>query len=95
MRAPDYFLDQAIRVDNVSGRRVDLEAPDLGRVSIRSNLETCDVVIAGRNLGPPPIIGQAIAAGSYRIDVTCPDKTQSRRDSVTVSAGQDVVKIIR
>jgi hypothetical protein len=95
MRSPDYFLDQAIRLDNVSGRAVALEAPDLGRLSVRSTLETCDVVLAGRNLGPPPITRQTIASGTYRIDVTCADKAQSRRDSVTVAAGQDAVKIIR
>jgi hypothetical protein len=93
LRAEEYFLDRLVTIDG-SSRRVDIQAPELGRVTILSPLETCSVSIGGRTLGFPPVLNVPIAAGSYRVVLTCPDG-EKREVSVTVPAGQSRREIIR
>jgi hypothetical protein len=85
LRAPEYFLDRQVWVDTGSRH---VSAPELGRLSLRSSLESCSVIIAGRDLGEPPYDDVLqIAAGSYSIQVSCPDG-QGRRVPVTINAGE-------
>jgi hypothetical protein len=88
--APEYFLDRPVQVEGPAGRRVELRAPDLGKVTIRSALETCQVRIGGRDLGFPPINNQPIASGTYRIDLVCPNG-QNQFGAATISPGQTVI----
>src|SRR5262249_18447123 len=71
--APEYSLNQAGTIEDNGDHRVELEAPALGRLTIRSSLETCTVQIGQRVLGNPPLNNISIAAGSYRVDIQCPN----------------------
>ena len=80
-----------VRVD---ATRTSASAPDLGRLTVRTPLETCNVWVAGRDLGYPPITDQKLAAGNYRVEVKCPDGND-RAESVTIEGGKLNTKVIR
>jgi Protein kinase domain/PEGA domain len=94
LRAPDVLLDSPLRVDGAVGSRVTASAPALGRLTLRTTLETCKVVIAGRDFGYPPLTAQPVAAGSYELQLRCPDGT-SRSSRVSVVAGETRTEVIR
>ncbi len=73
--APDYLLSQSVRVQGTPGKRLDIEAYALGSLNVLTSLpfETCSVRINDRDLGYPPISNKAVAAGTYRIDLVCPN----------------------
>ena len=91
LRNTDYLLDHAVRVD---AGHTSASPPDLGRLSIRTPLETCRVWIGGRDLGYPPIPEQKVAAGNYRVEVRCPDG-DTKTDMVAIEGGKSVTKVIR
>jgi serine/threonine-protein kinase len=93
LRASEYMLDMPITVDPAAGRR-SYTVPDLGRLTVRTTLETCRVSIGGRDFGFPPINEQKLAAGSYRLRLTCPDG-DDRASTVAVTAGQVRMEVIR
>jgi hypothetical protein len=93
MRALDYYLDRPIQVDG-SGRPIEVTAPGLGRLTVRSPLETCPVTLDGHSLGFPPITGITVAAGTYRLELSCPDGG-SRQATITVRPGEPLLQIIR
>jgi hypothetical protein len=94
LRAPDVLLDSPLRVDGAIGSRVTASAPALGRLTLRTTLETCKVVIGGRDFGYPPLTAQPVAAGSYELQLRCPDGT-SRSSRVSVVAGETRTEVIR
>jgi serine/threonine protein kinase len=71
--APQYSLNQSVVVEENADRRVDIQAPALGRLTIRSSQETCAIKVGDRDLGYPPVNDVAIAGGSYQINLVCPD----------------------
>ena len=71
--APEYSLNQTVSIEENANRRVEIQAPALGRLTIRSSQETCAIKIGDRDLGYPPVNNVAVAGGSYRIDLVCPD----------------------
>jgi serine/threonine-protein kinase len=91
LRNSEYMLDYSVRVD---AARTSANAPDLGRLTVRTPLETCNVWVAGRDLGYPPINDQRIAAGNYRVEVRCPDGN-NRAETVTIEAGKLNTKVVR
>jgi eukaryotic-like serine/threonine-protein kinase len=91
LRNSEYMLDYPVRVD---ATRTSASAPDLGRLTVRTPLETCNVWVAGRDLGYPPITDQKLAAGNYRVEVKCPDGND-RAESVTIEGGKLNTKVIR
>jgi hypothetical protein len=94
MRAPQYFLDAPVRVDAGPKRRLDIQAPGLGQLTIRATQETCKVSLGGRDLGFPPIVNQPVAAGSYEVALTCPNG-QTRKLRTSVTAGETKVEVMR
>jgi len=92
--APKYFLRQSVRVEGTSGRGFDWAAPGLGKLDVRSAQETCDVVIGDRKLGNPPLVIQEIAAGQYRVDISCAGEVV-KSHYATVRAGQTYVAAIK
>jgi len=94
LRAPDVLLDAPLRVDGAIGGRVSAAAPALGRLTLRTTLETCKVVIGGRDFGYPPLNAQPVAAGSYELQLRCPDGT-IRSSRVSVTAGETRTEVIR
>ncbi len=85
--APEFMLNAPVRVEGTPGQRVELQAPGLGRLTVLTKYETCSVRIGTRDLGYPPINNQAIAAGSYTINLVCPDGA-NHTGNVAVIAGQ-------
>ncbi len=92
--APQYFLNQTVRVEGSTTQPFDYAAPGLGSLDVRSPQETCDVVIAGRKLGNPPLSIKEIAAGQYKVDIVCAGETV-KTQFATVRAGQNSVAAIR
>jgi hypothetical protein len=90
--APDHFLSQSVKVEGSAGQPFEFVAPGLGSLDVRSTQETCDVVIQGKKLGNPPLTIKDIAAGSYKVDLSCGGEVvksafatvQSNRNSVAV-----------
>jgi hypothetical protein len=93
LRASEYLLDMPLKADSPSGR-VSYTVPEPGRLTVRTPLETCKVIIAGRDLGFPPITDQRLAAGNYRVELRCPDGTE-KTAMVTIAAGRARTEIIR
>jgi hypothetical protein len=94
VQSPSHFLSQSLRVDGSAAQPFEYSAPGLGTLDVRSVQETCDVVVAGRKLGNPPVIVRQIAAGAYRIDIVCGGETV-KSHYATVRAGQTYVAAIR
>jgi hypothetical protein len=92
--APQYFLNQTIRVDGSSNQPFEWATPGLGSMDVRSQQETCEVVIAGKKLGNPPLSIKEIAAGQYKVDLVCGGDT-IKSHYATVRAGQTYVAAIR
>jgi serine/threonine-protein kinase len=93
LRASEYMLDMPVNADPSSARR-SYTVPELGRLTIRTTLETCRVSIGGRDFGFPPINEQKLAAGSYRVKLSCPDG-DDRSQTVAVAPGQVRMEVIR
>jgi serine/threonine-protein kinase len=92
--APKYFLKESVRVEGSGTEGFDWSAPGLGKLDVRSAQETCDVVIGDRKLGNPPLVIDEIAAGQYRVDISCAgDVVKSHY--ATVRAGATYVAAIR
>ncbi|MGE3955178.1 MAG: serine/threonine-protein kinase [Vicinamibacterales bacterium] len=92
--APKYFLRQTVRVEGTPSQGFDWAAPGLGKLDVRSVQETCDVVIGDRKLGNPPLVIPEIAAGQYRVDISCAGEVV-KSHYATVRAGQTYVAAIK
>ena len=93
IRAPQYFLNQTVRVEGSETQPFEYTAPGLGQLSVRSAQETCEVAIAGRKLGNPPLV-QEVAAGSYKVDLVCGTDVVGSHYA-TVRSGQTYVARIQ
>jgi serine/threonine-protein kinase len=85
--ARDLLLDDVI---NVTGKPVQYAAPALGRMTVLTRYETCNVKIGDRVLGFPPITRMPIVAGQYRVDIVCQSGTNPPGQFVTVPANDTV-----
>ena len=75
LRASGYFLDVSRRIEATSGQ-VEIAAPQLARVQMRSRYEWCTLIINGRAVGSPPV-DVDLVAGTYAATIQCPDKSFS------------------
>lgn len=94
VEAPQYFLNQTVRVEGSPNQPFDYAAPGLGSLDIRSVQETCDILIGSQKLGNPPLLVKEIAAGSHKIDLECGGEVV-KSHYATVRAGQTYVAAIR
>jgi serine/threonine-protein kinase len=85
--AHDLLLDAAI---SVSSKPVQYAAPAVGRMTVLTRYETCNVKVGDRVLGFPPITRMPIVAGQYRVDIVCPSGTNPPGQFVTVPADDSV-----
>jgi hypothetical protein len=92
LRAPDYFLDTMRTVTAVAGGRVELAAPPLGNVQLRSRHEDCTLLLGGRAVGSPPV-DLEIAAGTYSAALQCPDGQTLQTKSFEIEAGKSTRRI--
>jgi hypothetical protein len=82
----NYFLHRAQSVDVRSGETTTLEAPALGKISIRANPDNCQVLIDGAFVDYPPILDRAIASGDHTVSFKWPDGLR-RDEAVKAEAG--------
>ena len=94
LRAPEYFLNRTVNVNRGSDGTARIRAPELGFLTVRTAFETCPLSLGGRRLGFPPIVNQAVAAGTHVLRLTCPDGT-THRSQVVIRSGQVHVELIR
>jgi serine/threonine protein kinase len=92
--APEYSLNKTVTIEDNGDRRADIQAPALGKLTIRSNQETCTVKIGDRDLGYPPVNNISIAAGSYQIDIVCPNG-RTKSEFVNIVGGQSQRVIVQ
>lgn len=90
LRAPKYYLDE-VRAVSASTGRIEMAAPQLARVQLRSKLEVCTVVLNDQAVGSPPV-DLELAAGTYRVAVQCPDRTYAIR-ALTIEPGQSIRRL--
>jgi serine/threonine-protein kinase len=83
--AREYLLDASVPV---SGKSVEYHAPGIGRLTVLTKYETCNIKIGEHMLGFPPISRLPIASGQYRIDVACPNGQTPAGQFVTVAPNE-------
>ena len=92
LRAQEYFLDTMRNVTAVAGGRVELAAPPLANVQLRSRHEDCTLLVNGRAVGSPPV-DLEIAAGTYSATLQCPDGQTLQTRTFEVEAGKSIRRI--
>jgi hypothetical protein len=80
------FLRAEVPVNVASGGETPLEAPGLGRVSIRASPDNCEVFIDGTFVDYPPILDRPLAGGTHTVSFRWPDGQRSEQ-TVRVSRG--------
>jgi hypothetical protein len=90
LRAPSYFLDTSRAIEASSGR-VEIVAPQLARVQLRSRYEQCTVILNGHAVGGPPV-DLDLAAGTYTATIQCPDKRYTTR-AFTIDPGRSTRRL--
>ncbi len=81
-----YFLRSTIDVEVRPGATAGVEAPPLGRVSIRAMPDNCEVSIDGIFADYPPILERPVASGRRTVAFKWPDGTR-REEHVEVAKG--------
>jgi hypothetical protein len=94
LRAAEYGLDRRVEVKAKPGETVRLSAPALGRLTVRTRFETCQVFLGGFALGYPPLAERPVASGTYRLTLRCPDGDHQTQ-TVTISAGATSMALIQ
>ena len=94
LRATEYGLDRRVEVTAKPGETVRLSAPALGRLTVRTTFETCQIFLGGLALGYPPISERPIASGTYRLTLRCPDGDHQSQ-TVTIPAGATYMALIQ
>ncbi len=94
LRSSEVLLDLPVKIDGQPGSKASAQAPALGRLTLRTPLETCKIVIGGRDFGYPPLNEQPMAAGSHDVELKCPDGT-SKQATVSITPGQTHTEVIR
>jgi hypothetical protein len=90
--AEKYFLRATVNVDVKPDGTVGVEAPALGRVSIRAIPDNCEVAIDGIFADYPPILDRAVASGKRIVSFKWPDGT--RREEAVEVAGGSLVYVV-
>ena len=89
--AGQYLLNETV---TVTAKPLEYSTPPLGRLTILTKWETCNVKVGDRILGFPPITRKQIVAGQYRVEIVCAGGQNPPGQIVTVPANDSVtVKI--
>ena len=83
--AREHLLDVPVVA---SGKTVPYTAPALGKLTVLTKFETCNVKIGDRALGFPPITRMPIVAGQYRVDIVCASGNNPPAQFVTVAPNE-------
>ena len=71
--SPSYFLRVSVQVDVRAGAATSIDAPALGKLSIRANPDNCRVSIDGSFVDYPPILDRSVAVGAHTVSFVWPD----------------------
>ena len=85
--APEFFLDQSVRVDGGGDQKFEYSPPALGSLDIRAARTDCKVMIGKTEKGYLPLPQFRVAAGEYEVSLACPDG-QNPKQTVTVPQGR-------
>jgi serine/threonine protein kinase len=92
LQASAVYLKQRVTVDGKAGGTVQLRAPGVGYLNVRTNPETCPVILDDAELGFPPIAQRRVAAGRHRVTLNC-EGTRETRIVTIVPDKQETVTI--
>jgi hypothetical protein len=81
LRAPNYFLDITRNV-NASSGAVEMTAPPLVSVQLRSRYQNCTLYVDGKAVGSPPA-DLEMAVGTLRATIRCPERRDLRIEHVS------------
>ena len=73
-----HFLKAELAVNVAPGGEATVDAPALGRVSIRANPDNCQVFIDGTFVDYPPILDKPVSAGAHTVSFKWPDGKEAR-----------------
>jgi hypothetical protein len=85
--SPGHFVRAEVVVNAAPGGAVSVDAPALGRVSIRANPDNCRVSIDGVFVDYPPILDKPVGVGSHVVSFEWPDGAVAR-ETVEVPPGK-------
>jgi hypothetical protein len=85
--APGHFVRAEVVVNTAPGGAASVDAPALGRVSIRANPDNCQVSIDGVFVDYPPILDKPVGAGSHVVSFKWPDGVETK-ETVEVPPGK-------
>jgi hypothetical protein len=80
------FLRDDVTVEVPPGGEVQVEAPGLGRVSVRAHPDNCKVFFDDAFVDYPPILDRPVAAGRHTVAFLWPDGAR-REETVDVARG--------
>jgi predicted Ser/Thr protein kinase len=84
--ATEFAVKSNVTVDVRPGATAGVEAPELGRISIRANPDNCRVLLDGTFLDYPPILNRPISRGRHVVEFQWPDSAR-RVETVEVGKG--------
>jgi serine/threonine protein kinase len=84
--ASDVAVKSNVTVDVRPGAATAVEAPGLGRISIRANPDNCRVLVDGTFLDYPPILDKPLSLGRHVVEFQWPDGAR-RAETVEVAKG--------
>jgi len=82
-----HFLRSELVVNVAPGGAGSVDAPVLGRLSIRANPDNCQVFIDGTFVDYPPILDKPVSAGSHAVSFKWPDGKEAK-EAVDVQGGK-------
>jgi hypothetical protein len=82
-----HFLRRTVTVDVPAAGTAVVEAPALGRVSIKANPDNCEVSIDGTFADYPPILDRAVAEGTHTVSFKWADGLR-REETIEVVTGR-------
>jgi hypothetical protein len=85
--SPGHFVRAEVVVTAAPGGTASVDAPALGRVSIRANPDNCQVSIDGVFVDYPPILDKPVGAGSHVVSFKWPDGAETK-EAVEVPPGK-------
>jgi len=85
--APEFLLDQNVRVDGGSDQKFEYSAPALGSLDVRAVRFDCKLMVGKTDKGSMPQLAFRVAAGEYEVSLACPDG-QNPKQTVTVAPGR-------
>jgi serine/threonine-protein kinase len=82
-----HFVRADVAITVAPGAEATVDAPPLGRISIRANPDTCKVFIDDTFVDYPPIIDKPVGAGPHEVSFKWPDGSETK-EAVVVPPGK-------